>query len=327
MILLFTNKFDVHPTPVIAKITESGGHVFRINTEDLITDYIFSWWTKDGKSDFWIKCLSNGFECKGSQVSAIWDRRPEKPLSLPISNTPQINEHILSESLEFLRFLRHYLRDIPSIGSILMDRSASSKMLQNRYAEECGMIVPDTCFSNRKDLILDNLANNQFLCIKGISGDFVYDDAKMQEYLFWTKKIERTELENAPEDAFSQTISFIQEYIPKDFELRITVVGDEFFPCRIDSQALAEDKGAVDWRQGYLNGLKYSVYDLPDAIKRHCLEFLKKMKINFGCFDFVVTPNGDYVFLECNPNGQWLWVEEETGLNISGAVAKWLLKQ
>lgn len=327
MILLFTNKTDVHPTPVIAKIAESGGQVFRINTEDLITDYIFSWWTKDGKSDFWIKCLSNDLECKGSQVTAIWDRRPEKPSSLPINNTSHINEHILSETLEFLRFLRHYLRDIPSIGSILMDRSASSKMLQNLYATECGMIVPDTCYSNRKELILDNLTNNQSLCIKGISGDFVYDDAKMQEYLFWTKKIERADLENAPEDAFLQTVSFIQEYVPKDFELRVTVVGNEFFPCRIDSQALTEDKGAVDWRQGYLFGLKYSVYDLPDAIKRHCLEFLQKMKISFGCFDFVVTPKGDYVFLECNPNGQWLWVEEETGLNISGAIAKWLLKQ
>ena len=49
------------------------------------------------------------------------------------------------------------------------------------------------------------------------------------------------------------------------------------------------------------------------------------MGLNFGCFDFIVTPSGEYVFLECNPNGQWLWVELETGLPISQAIAEFLI--
>ena len=40
-----------------------------------------------------------------------------------------------------------------------------------------------------------------------------------------------------------------------------------------------------------------------------------------GAFDFIVTPSGEYVFLECNPNGQWLWIEMETELKISEAIA------
>jgi glutathione synthase/RimK-type ligase-like ATP-grasp enzyme len=50
------------------------------------------------------------------------------------------------------------------------------------------------------------------------------------------------------------------------------------------------------------------------------------MKLNFGCFDFIVTPEGEYVFLECNPNGQWLWIEMETGYDISKIMAKNLAK-
>ena len=39
-------------------------------------------------------------------------------------------------------------------------------------------------------------------------------------------------------------------------------------------------------------------------------------RLNFGCFDVVVSKSGQPVFLECNPNGQWLWVENMTGLEI-----------
>lgn len=46
------------------------------------------------------------------------------------------------------------------------------------------------------------------------------------------------------------------------------------------------------------------------------------MHINFGCFDFIVTLDNDYVFLECNPNGQWLWIELATGYDISKVIAK-----
>ena len=60
------------------------------------------------------------------------------------------------------------------------------------------------------------------------------------------------------------------------------------------------------------------------AIADKCTRFLQLMHLNFGAFDFIVTPSGEYVFLECNPNGQWLWVELETGMKISEAIADFL---
>ena len=38
------------------------------------------------------------------------------------------------------------------------------------------------------------------------------------------------------------------------------------------------------------------------------------------------TPSGEHVFLECNPNGQWLWIELATGMPISAAIADELTK-
>jgi glutathione synthase/RimK-type ligase-like ATP-grasp enzyme len=48
---------------------------------------------------------------------------------------------------------------------------------------------------------------------------------------------------------------------------------------------------------------------------------LDRLGLRFGALDFVVTPDGEWWFLECNPNGQWAWIEDETGLPIASALA------
>ncbi|MEM4327489.1 MAG: hypothetical protein QXK64_01600 [Candidatus Woesearchaeota archaeon] len=34
----------------------------------------------------------------------------------------------------------------------------------------------------------------------------------------------------------------------------------------------------------------------------------------------IITPNGDHIFLEINPTGEFKWIEDFTGLKISDAV-------
>jgi glutathione synthase/RimK-type ligase-like ATP-grasp enzyme len=46
----------------------------------------------------------------------------------------------------------------------------------------------------------------------------------------------------------------------------------------------------------------------------------------FGAIDLVLHPERGYVFLEINPNGQWGWIEEFTGLPISAAFAELLVQ-
>jgi glutathione synthase/RimK-type ligase-like ATP-grasp enzyme len=112
--------------------------------------------------------------------------------------------------------------------------------------------------------------------------------------------------------------------VEKDFEARVTVVGRELFPCRIDTAHLDPDKGGTDWRAGYTHGLVHSRYTPPEAVSAFCREYLEDVGLHFGCFDFIVDGDGSHWFLECNPNGQWMWIEEETGLPISAAIAEQL---
>ena len=252
MVLIFTNKEDSHPNFVIEHLADAGVPVFRLNTEALLTDYEFSWWADASGCDFVIRCKANGLSVRGSEVTAVWDRRPEKPSELPVQNTALINKHNLDEAFGFLYFIRYYLKDVPSIGSIANDRPASSKMLQLRYALEVGFKVPDTCFTNTKTEVTERLTDGRDYVLKPIESENVWDEASESQWVFFAARTSTQNLREAPDEAYSQTVTFLQEYVDKAFELRVTVVGDRAFACRIDSQAQQDDTGKIDWRQGHL---------------------------------------------------------------------------
>ena len=226
MILIITNKEDAHPTPVIERLSARGVPVFRLNTEALLTDYDFGWQVDAaGEISFWIRCRLNGLETTGREITALWDRRPEKPEELPYPSTPEIDRHNREEALGFLVFLRYWLKDIPSIGSVVNDRPAASKMLQYATAREVGFKIPRTCFSNSREQFLKLSQECADLILKPIDVCDVWDEKHGVDYVFYAQKTPAASLREVPNEAFSQTVSFVQEYIEKAFELRVTVVG------------------------------------------------------------------------------------------------------
>ena len=325
MILIFTNKEDAHPNPVIDLLADRGVPFFRLNTEDLLTDYAFRWWSEGPFCDFEIEDRQTGHLVRGSEITAVWDRRPEVPKSLPLHNTPEIDAHNLRETLAFLQYLRHFVEHIPSVGSIVGDKVASSKMLQYRTALDVGFFVPDTVFTNDKSAVAELASRHKMLCLKCIDGFDIWDEKNGVDYVFYTQLIRSEDIRSIPEEAFSQTVSFVQEYIPKEYELRVTVVGKEVFATKILSQDLPEDWGKVDWRQGYESGLVFESCTLSEALQEKCRILVHALGLNFGCVDLIVRPDGEVVFLECNPNGQWLWIELTTGQKISEAIAAFLM--
>lgn len=101
-------------------------------------------------------------------------------------------------------------------------------------------------------------------------------------------------------------------------DVRVLVVGRRLFAVRIDSDLL-------DWRKGY-SALAYSVVDLPDQIGRSLLAYLEHYALVSGSFDLAVDAAGEYWWLELNPNGQWGWLEEKTGLGMAAAFADLLTR-
>ncbi|MEX0910336.1 MAG: ATP-dependent carboxylate-amine ligase, partial [Candidatus Paceibacterota bacterium] len=115
-----------------------------------------------------------------------------------------------------------------------------------------------------------------------------------------------------------------QEYIPKAYEVRVTVVGDLTFAARIDSQESSRTE--VDWRQYDFANVGHYTEELTHEIHSRCVNLVKELGLRYGAIDLIVTPQGEWVFLENNCNGQWLWIEKLVGLEISDAIARLLIK-
>jgi hypothetical protein len=109
-----------------------------------------------------------------------------------------------------------------------------------------------------------------------------------------------------------------QARVDKVADLRVVVVGSQVFTVRIDS-------GLLDWRTDY-SALTYTPVSLPADVERALLAHLRHFGLVSGSFDLCVTRDGGLRWLELNPNGQWGWIEEETGLPIAAAFAD-LLEQ
>lgn len=62
--------------------------------------------------------------------------------------------------------------------------------------------------------------------------------------------------------------------------------------------------------------------DIGDKLRR----LMKDLNLVFGAIDLRVTPEGEFVFFEINPQGQFLFVEISTGLPLSAALARYLLR-
>jgi len=79
------------------------------------------------------------------------------------------------------------------------------------------------------------------------------------------------------------------------------------------------DADVLDWRSDY-DHLSYRVVTPPPEVRRALHRYLRRFGLVFGAFDFALTGDG-WVFLECNPNGQWAWMEDPTGLPMTAAFA------
>lgn len=118
----------------------------------------------------------------------------------------------------------------------------------------------------------------------------------------------------------------IQEFIERQFDVRLNVIGDAVFATRLDTSHIAE--AAVDGRRVRDHrDIRHSAIEAPDAIGRACRDMCAYFGLRFGAFDFVVGKDDVWYFLEVNPNGQWYWIEEMTGQPLSTAMADEILRQ
>lgn len=127
----------------------------------------------------------------------------------------------------------------------------------------------------------------------------------------WAAPVEAGEIDGA----VSRSAHLFQAQVPKVGDVRAVVVGERVF-----SALITAPPGVVDWRREYQR-LTYEPVACPEEVRGALVRFLADFGLSFGAFDFAVTPDDAWWFLECNPNGQWAWLEDAVGLPITSAIA------
>ncbi|GAA0916185.1 ATP-grasp ribosomal peptide maturase [Nonomuraea longicatena] len=190
--------------------------------------------------------------------------------------------------------------------------AAEHKPLQLSAAQRAGFAVPATLMTNDVEEARAFAAEHGQLVYKPLRGGS-YTGADGEPCTIWTSPVQLGDLD----DGIGHTIHQFQARVDKTADLRVTVAGGQVFCVRLDSRLL-------DWRADY-EGITYTVIAPPAGLPDKCFAFLAELGLPFGAFDFALTEDGP-VFLECNPNGQWGWIEDETGLPIARAIADLLLE-
>jgi glutathione synthase/RimK-type ligase-like ATP-grasp enzyme len=318
MLLILSNKVDIHTDIVIERLHKEAIPFIRWNVEDFPTLHQLAVETNGRNGRLTGLLVVDGRRAELDNISMVWYRRPGTPVISSEIVDETAKEFAFNETHFTLRGLWFLLSDRMWVNYPHRNQIAGNKLYQLQLAQMIGFVVPPTLITNDPKSALEFIDRYGEIAVKPIGGSFIRDNSSGSIMNIYTHRLSRSEQLDFGAVKFAPTL--FQAYIRKQFELRVTVVDKDIFACAIESQATERTKD--DWRRYASPHVPHRPYNLPDFISDKILRFMAELGLSFAAFDFIFTPEGEYVFLEVNPNGQWYWVEELTGLPITASLVR-----
>jgi ATP-grasp ribosomal peptide maturase len=307
-VLILTHRFDPTADKVVEELNNRGTPVFRCDASDFPERLSVDAKLTDGYWSGQLRTARRSVDL--SAVSGIYYRRPTNFEFHPMMSDNERRWASVQARMGFgglLASLDPWLNHPHHIGY------AEYKPVQLRAAIACGLRVPRTLVTNDPGTAQEFVGHLGKAVCKPFGGAGVHDDDGYRQ-VFSTVVTAR----QCGDPNIARTMHLFQEWAPKDYEVRLTVVDDQFFAARIDSES---DSAHVDWRSDY-DVLSYQAIETPNVVRSRVAALLDRLGLRFAALDFVVAPGGEWWFLECNPNGQWAWIEDNTEMPITRALAE-----
>lgn len=319
MILIVSNERDSVTDLFVDSLKKTSVSFFRLNTDAFLINSKFGFSVNSNISTYFSQ-YDKLIDL--SKVTSVWYRRPIIPKTkIKSVIEKRFTEREVQATIDTLWRL---LGRCFWVNSPLAIRDSSNKFHQLQIANELGLQVPETLITNDYTTVKNffRACGSSILYKPITSGHLSLQTAKTQLMTYSTlikhEDLSKMKLvENCP--------GMFQRYVEKLYELRVTIVGDRVFSAKIDSQRFSEKR--IDWRKGkYIKGI-FTKHDLPIDIEEKLKRFLEKFNLKFGAFDLIVDKKGEHIFLECNPNGEWAWIEDCTKMPITDALINLLVKR
>lgn len=258
-----------------------------------------------------------GNTVSSSDIKGVWNRKAWT-ITVP-ENMDEDYQRIFINEYNCLRYnLITSLEHLPWINPYEAEKKIDgNKIYQLRTARKNQLRVPETLFSNDAEKITSFFYRHcNGKAVAKLHG--VMSKSMAGEHMLSTMIIEEGSLESIEDIAYCPMI--FQPYIEKSYELRIVYVDGVFFTGKINNSENA------DWRIAHSN-YSWSAYELPEHICLNLTAMMQEMGLCLGAIDMIRGKDGNYYFLEVNPQGEWGMLQKELNFPIAETIADYLIKR
>lgn len=298
---------------MVLALDERGVEVHRIDTAWFPTQLTVSAQLRGGR---WVGQLTTPHRCvELEHVHAVWYRSP-RPYRFPDDLNSAEDQHARSEGKYGLGGV---LMSLPALWVNHPSRIADAayKPTQLATAARCGLSVADTLITNEQEAVVSFATGREV--VTKMFGAISIVEAGERKFAH-TAPLSGADL--ADLRGVETTAHQFQQWVRKSHEVRLFVVGDRITAAAIHAHTAA---AYLDWRTGYESN-SYELVDPPTSVCDAVRLLMAELRLVYGALDFIVGPDGDWTFLEINAGGQFGWIEDETGADLTDQLADLLAK-
>lgn len=280
-----------------------------------------------GESSFVLE-TPTGERINTNELTGFWYRRSEFGLNYSAELlgleedelAKNIQQHLHYELSYLTKELHQLLSKKSKISDLRFSEPGKLEMLE--AAKQVGIAIPPTLLTTSKIEFLNFKEKHGKVVSKAIqrSARFeLMDNERRIEFLCYTEEMSEEELPTY----FFPTL--FQKKLAKVFELRIFYLNEKFYSMAIFSQE--DQQTEVDFRNYNFEKPNRTVpFLLPIDLQKKLIQLMKNLHLKSGSIDMVLTEEGDYVFLEVNPVGQFGMVSSPCNYELSKLIAETLIQ-
>lgn len=312
-VLIMARNFEPQVDRVVSELGRRGTAVFRTDLSAFPQQLVIN--ARLGPDGLDGELVTSQRSVQIRDIKSVWYRHPSH-FVFPEGMSEPERRHAAAEARCGVGGI---LSSVDALWVNFPSKEADAlKPRQLLVAPRCGLRIPETLITNSLEAVQEfarEVAGP--LAAKNLSGAVIAEGGGLSAA--FTRRLDPTSGITGQELAGVEvTAHLFQRYIDdKAFEARVTVVGSRIFGAGIHPHS---EDARLDFRSDYPN-LSYSRVDPPEDVRKGMLAFMKEFGLVFGAFDFAVTTAGEWIMFECNPFGQYGWLEDELNLPITSALA------
>jgi hypothetical protein len=307
-IMILTRTRDFHAYVTRFELICRGLECSIVETDNLASTGGMSWSLSSTITEGCINDI-DGKKIRIADLDLIWWRRLNGPPRLPDYLSDEARDLVANDCRGTLLGLVTSEFKGRWVSHPEATRVAENKLVQLKVAAGEGLRVPLTLVSQDPSLVREFCQQlNYQVVVKSVVGS--------PKAPVMTGRVTPEIVKS--DESIRLSPAIYQELIPGNEHLRVCCFGDDVYAALLKTDRL-------DWR--YPLDAKAEPYKLDNTTAMRLKSVLYKLGLRMGIFDLKLTPSNEPVWLEVNPQGQFLFLEGMCGMPLTKAFSDFIVSE